>query len=402
MLMILIDAFSQVYFSKTYTPFMHSLAENGISGTLDPMFAYRGIDTTIFTGVWPNVHNVWTEFKIAKKIRTDKKMRLMQAIVGSLDPLPTDRLRAMSTYFVERYLFKEFYKTPHVMPSSAIPYFESSQLKETFESGATNKLPTVFDVFRAKGATYTYIEPWIGGDKGVLSKAKKKISHCDSNDFWYIKFSHLDHLGHMFGPDPSAFDDQLIRIDKYVEDVVTLLRKKNQNLNVLIMSDHGMSKVNETLNILAELRKLRSRIYEDYLAFADSTMIRFWFFNEKAAFEISELMGQIKCGHTLTATEKELLKVPIDSKFGETIFALDEGYLLHPSFFSAKSEVKGMHGYAYPKTPEAFPTIIINGEITKLIPRNSRLTFIDIPHLILRSLFPQAKQAGLGLSSYME
>jgi predicted AlkP superfamily pyrophosphatase or phosphodiesterase len=206
----------------------------------------------------------------------------------------------------------------------------------------------------------------------------------------------------MFGPDPTAFDDQLIRIDKYVEDLVTLLRKKSQNLNVLVMSDHGMSKVNETLDILAELRKLRSRIYEDYVAFVDSTMIRFWFFNEEAALEISELLGQIKCGHTLTTTEKELLKIPIDPKFGETIFVLDEGYLLHPSFFSAKSDVKGMHGYAYPRTPEAFPAIIMNGEIVKSIPKNRRLTFIDIPHLILRSLFPQARQAGLGLSSYME
>jgi len=401
MLMILVDAFSQVYFSKRYTPFIHSLAENGISSTLDPMFAYTGIDTTIFTGVWPNVHNVWTEFKIAEKVRTDKKMRLMQALVRSLDVLPTDRLRALGTYFVERYLFKEFYRTPHVMPSVALPYFESSQLKETFESGAVNELPTLFDVFRSKGIEYVCLEPWIRGDKGVITQAKKKINQCNSNDFWYIKFSNLDHLGHRFGPVPSAFEDELIKIDKYVEDVVTLLRKKSQNLNVLILGDHGMSKVHETLNIFRELRNLKSQIYEDYIAFADSTMVRFWFFNENAAHEVSELIGQIKCGHILSATEKELLKIPTDPKFGEIIFVLDEGALVHPSFFSSKSEVKGMHGYAYPKTPEAFPAIIINGEMTNSISTADRFMLADVPYLILQSLFPGARKAGPGLSTYI-
>lgn len=400
-LMILLDAFSQVYFSKRYTPFMCGLAENGVSSTLDPMFAYRGIDTSIFTGVWPSIHNVWTEFKIAENIRTDNKMRLMQALVRFLDVLPTDRSRAMGTYFVERYLFNEFYKTPHSMPSAAIPYFESSQLKETFEPGAVNELPTIFDVFRSKGAEYVCIEPWIRGDKGVLSEVKKKTKHSDK-DFWFVKFSQLDHLGHKFGPDPSAFEDQLIKIDKYVEEVVTLLRKKNQNLNVLIVGDHGMSKVHETLDIFEELGRIRSQIYEDYVAFADSTLIRFWFFNEKAACEVSELMGQIRCGHVLSAIEKELLKIPMDLKFGEVIFALDEGYLVHPSFFSSKSEVKGMHGYAYPKTPESIPAIIVDGEMAKSIPANGRLKFVDIPHLILKSLFPKAKHVGLGLSSYID
>lgn len=399
--MILVDAFSQVYFSKRYTPFMYDLAENGVSGTLDPMFAYRGIDTTIFTGVWPSIHNVWTEFKIAENKRTDNKMHLMQALIRFLDVLPTDRSRAMGTYFVERYLFNEFYKTPHSMPSAAIPYFESSQLKETFEPGAVNELPTIFDVFRSRGAEYVCIEPWIHGDKGVLSKAKKTINQNDK-DFWYVKFSHLDHLGHKFGPDPLAFEDQLAKIDEYVEEIVTLLRKKSQNLNVLIVGDHGMSKVLETINILEELRRIRSRIYEDYVAFADSTLIRFWFFNEKAASEVSELMGQIKSGHILSATEKELLKIPKDLKFGEVIFALDEGYIVHPSFFSSKSKVKGMHGYAYPKTPESIPAMIVDGEMAKSIPVNGRLKFIDIPHLILKSLFPRAKQVGLGLSSYVD
>jgi predicted AlkP superfamily pyrophosphatase or phosphodiesterase len=399
--MILVDAFSQAYFSKSHTPFMFSLAESGFSSTLDPMFAYRGIDTTIFTGVWPNIHNVWTEFKIAENTRTGGKMRLMQASSRFVDVLPTDRSRAMGTYFLQRYFFNEFYKTPHSMPAAALPYFESSQLKETFEPGAVNELLTIFDVFRAKGVEYVCVEPWLRGDKGVLDKTKDRINRNSSSDFWYVKFSNLDHLGHRFGPDPSMFEKQLIKIDEYVEEVVTLLRKKCQNLNVLVVGDHGMSKVHYSVNILEELRKMQSQIYEDYVAFADSTMIRFWFFNERATKEICEFIRHIRCGHVLSATEKELLKIPMDPSFGEAIFVLDEGYVVHPSFFNSKSRVKGMHGYAYPKTAEAFPVIIVNGEMAISLPMNDRLKFTDIAHLILQSIFQKTEQAGLGLLGYM-
>ena len=401
MLLILVDALSQVYFSNKYTPFLCSVAENGISSTLDPLFAFRGIETTIFTGVWPSDHNVWTEFKLAQSTKNSKKDRLLQQITKSLGVLPTDELRVKSRYFIERYLFKKFYKTLNIIPSTAMPYFETSQSKETVEKDAVDNVTTLFDVFREKGARYVLIEPWIRGDKGVLNKTKKMINQNCRYNFWYLKFNHLDHLGHKFGPEPSMFKDQLIEIDKYVEQVVTLLQRKRHKLNVLILADHGMSKVRKTVNILEDLRQLRSQLYEDYIVFADSTMIRFWFSTEKATYEISDFLQQIKCGHILSTKEKTLLKIPLDPKYGEIIYAVDEGYLIHPSFFHSRSEVKGMHGYAYPKTPEAFPILIMNDEMAKTFPTNKRVKYIDISHLVLRSLFPNMKHVSFGLSSYV-
>jgi len=207
-------------------------------------------------------------------------------------------------------------------------------------------------------------------------------------------------LGHKFGPEPSTFKDQLNKIDRYVEQVVTLLQKKMHRLKVLVLADHGMSKVRETVNILEDLHQLRSQLYEDYVIFADSTMLRFWFFTKKAVCEISDFLQEFRCGHILSTAEKKLLKIPLDPKYGEIIYAVDEGYLIHPSFFHSRSEVKGMHGYAYPKTSEAFPILIMNDEMAKAHPTNEKVKYIDISHLALRSLFPNMKHANFGLSSY--
>lgn len=399
--MVFLDAFSHAYLSKEFTPYLWSLAENGVSTTVDTVFAFRGIETTVFTGVWPSVHNSWTEFKLAGNTTRTSKIRLLQSIVKALDIMPWDALRAKSRFFVERYLFKRIYKTPNVMPSDAIPYFESTQPSETFEEGSLGEITTIFDVFRKKGIPYVCIEPWIRGDKEVVSKAIKMIKHREANGFWYIKFSHLDHLGHRFGPEPLMFKNQLAEIDNYVGEIVTGLNTKSNTISVLVIADHGMSRVNGTVNILDDMRQLKARMYKDFVVFVDSTLIRFWFFNKKASVEISDMLSQVKCGHILSEEEKKSLDIPLSPEFGELIFVFDEGYIAHPSFFSRRSEVKGMHGYAYPKTCESRPILIANGQIAREVPKDCHIKFIDVSHFILRSFLPNAPKADYGLISYL-
>jgi predicted AlkP superfamily pyrophosphatase or phosphodiesterase len=401
-LMIFLDAFSKAYLSKEFTPFLHNLASEGISTTVKPIFAFRGIETTMFTGVWPSVHGSWTEFKLADDFRRTGKIRVLQWVIKILDTIPSDGLRAKSRFFVERYIFKIMYKTPNLMPPETISYFESTQLKETFESCSLNETATIFDVFRKKAISYVFIEPWIRGDKEVFSKAKKMIRKKGRHRFWYIKFSHLDHLGHRFGPEPSIFKDELLKIDSYVKDIVNLAKTKRDHLSVLIIADHGMSRVNSKVNIAERLSRLNSQMYRDYLVFVDSTLIRFWFFNETAMHEVSGVLDDLKCGHTLSAEEKKSLHIPVDPKYGELVFVLDEGFVNHPSFFNQKSEVKGMHGYAYSKTPESCPILIMNGIKTGDKPTKNDISYVDISHLILRSLFPGANHANDGLSGYLK
>jgi predicted AlkP superfamily pyrophosphatase or phosphodiesterase len=387
-LVILIDAFSKTYFSKKYTPFLYDLSRNGLLTHIEPLFAFKGIETTIFTGAWPSVHNVWTEFCFADSQIGSKKDVLVREIIEAVDLLPNDEPKAKLRYAIEKYVFQKAHRTPSLMPAAAMAYFQPSQRKEITEPGAVGKIRTIFDVFRKKGIRFVFIEPWIWGDAGVLRRAKKLIKQEHNFNFWYLKFNHLDHLGHKIGPTPFAFKEQLKRIDRYVEEIVTLLHRKTPNLNVLVLADHGMSEVRKTVNILESLNQQKSEMYKEYIAFVDSTVIRFWFFTKKAKQEICEHLQQIKCGHILTDSEKKLLKIPLDTKYGEEIFAVDEGYVLHPCFFHSKSSVKGMHGYAYPKTPEALPIIILNGEIAKNFQISNHVTYTDIAPLILQSLLP--------------
>jgi len=384
--MILIDAFSRVYCSKNYTPFLHELADNGIFTPVEPLFAFRGIEATIFTGVWPNIHNVWTEFCLVGDPTHVRENWLLKHLVETVNLLPNDEFKVKLRYAIERYLFRKSHKTPNLIPAAAMHYFETSLPKEIIEDRAINGLRTLFDILREEGVEFVFVEPWVSGDRGVLNKAKKLIkqrSHCP---FFYMKFNGLDHLGHRYGPNPSAFGDELARMDMYVEQLVTLLLRENPKLNVLILADHGMSKVHKNVNILAGLDQLRSRMYKDYVLFADSTMIRFWFFKKEAKREVCKYLLQSKHGHILTRKEKELLKTPLDPKYGQIIYVVDEGYVIHPCFFHLKSTVKGMHGYAYSKTTEALPILISNEMMAKNFQSSKSVTYNDILPSLLYSL----------------
>ena len=400
-LLIFADAFSKAYFSKENTPFLYDMAQEGVVTYVEPLFAFRGMETTIFTGVWPSVHNVWTEFCLAQELRNREKDRLLQNVIRCINRLPTDEIRTKVRFFIERYLFRKYYKALNLIPANATPFFESSQTRETAEAKALGNVVTLFDVLRRLGIRFTINEPWILGDRGVFNKARRKINQDHEYGFWYLKFSVLDHMGHKFGPQPSAFKSELKKLDGYIEQTVTLLRRKRPNLRVLVLADHGMSKVCQAVNILGALDHLQSQIFKDYVAFVDSTMIRFWFFTKESRCEILDFLQQIKCGHVLTLGEKRLLKIPLDPKYGETIFVVDEGYVIHPDFFHSKSVVNGMHGYAYPKTSEALPILIMNKEMAETFQDKKQVKFTDISHLILSSIVPNPERASLGLPKYI-
>lgn len=384
--MILIDAFSKHYFSNKYTPFLHSLAKEGVLTHVEPLFAFKGIETTIFTGMWPNVHNVWTEFCFVNNQIRGKKERLLQKVIKTVDLLPNDDFKVRLRYVIERYFFQKNHTTLNLIPATAMTYFEPSQRKKITEPQAVGNIRTIFDVFQRKGVQFSFIEPWIWGDWGVLRKAKKLIKQKHKCHFWYLKFNVLDHLGHKFGPSPSAFKEQLVKMDMYVEEIINLLLRKEKDLNALVLADHGMSRVYKTVNISEGLSHLSSRIYRDYVVFVDSTMIRFWFFKKEAKQEICQYLQQIRCGHILTYSEKKLLRIPLDQKYGEVIYVVNEGYVVHPCFFHSKSVVNGMHGYAYAETPEAHPILILNSEIADSLQINRQVTYADLAQLILRSL----------------
>lgn len=120
-----------------------------------------------------------------------------------------------------------------------------------------------------------------------------------------------------------------------------------------------MANCDELLDLRARIDALGLKMAEDYLAVYDSTMGRFWYFNERARRLITAALREIPLGRIVPDSELlELRALFEDRYFGETIFLVKEGVLIVPSHMGQKP-IRGMHGY-HPAEKHSYAALLTN------------------------------------------
>src|SRR6266700_5181169 len=57
-----LDAIRFQDLNLTVTPFLSKMAAQGTSGPLETLLAYEGLAATLFTGIFPSEHGIWTRY----------------------------------------------------------------------------------------------------------------------------------------------------------------------------------------------------------------------------------------------------------------------------------------------------------------------------------------------------
>jgi hypothetical protein len=97
----------------------------------------------------------------------------------------------------------------------------------------------------------------------------------------------------------------------------------------------------------------------DFAVVYDSTMARFWFFNNRARQAVSELLQTIPQGRVLSDPELEAMGTLFpDRRFGELIFLVNEGVLIVPSDMGERP-IRAMHGY-HPHARHSYAALCSN------------------------------------------
>jgi hypothetical protein len=141
-----------------------------------------------------------------------------------------------------------------------------------------------------------------------------------------------------------------------------LLEAANEHyaeVRLYIFSDHGMANCDELLDLKGRVDALDVRMQKDYAVVYDSTMARFWFFNERARREITECLRQVPQGRILPDEELKRMRTFFpDRYFGELIFLVKEGVLIVPSHMGERP-IRAMHGY-HPTDPQSYAALLSN------------------------------------------
>jgi hypothetical protein len=120
-----------------------------------------------------------------------------------------------------------------------------------------------------------------------------------------------------------------------------------------------MANCDELLDLKSAVDALPVEMEKDYAVVYDSTMARFWFFNERARREITECLGKVQQGRIIPDSELEEMHALFpDGYFGELIFLVKEGVLIVPSHMGERP-IRAMHGY-HPTDKHSYASLMTN------------------------------------------
>ncbi len=232
-----------------------------------------------------------------------------------------------------------------------LPHFNWVEKKNIYERGGIVGAPSIFDDLAASGIEYRVYSYHHFTDEQGLRQAKCDVEHSGA-EFFFVYLSEMDSTLHLHCNEPGVVFQRLEWYASQLRELYAAACDVDPRVRFTVLSDHGMTPVTKKYDLLGDVEALKLRMPEDYLVVFDSTMARFWFFNEGARQRISDCLEDAPCGRVLQDDELQQLGVLFpDRRCGELVFLLHPGWLLSRSDFNGNGwNPVGMHGY-HPDDP---------------------------------------------------
>jgi len=228
-----------------------------------------------------------------------------------------------------------------------LPYFNFSERRDIYAPKGIGDTPSLFDELEKEDRGYRVYTYHQYSDDEIMRRALHDVVNSDATLF-FLYLCEMDGFLHMHCKDPEAIAGKLAWYDERLREVFRVARERDADAFLMVCSDHGMTPVLRHADIIPEVAKLGLRMPQDYLAVYDSTMARFWFFNDEARRRVHDVMASLDCGHVLTEPELQTFGLDFsDKRYGELIFLLNAGWMVAEGDFNGQGgwSPEGMHGY---------------------------------------------------------
>jgi predicted AlkP superfamily pyrophosphatase or phosphodiesterase len=243
------------------------------------------------------------------------------------------------------------------IPFDQIALYDFSEKKSPLQPGGMNRGPNIFDHLQQNRIAYHVSAP--EADEQVNLRSLIQDIEAEQIDFAFLYWPGLDGLLHRVGNQSAEVPAKLRSYESWTEQLLAVARRHYQEVRLYVFSDHGMANCTECLDLKSRIEALPLSIPADYAAVYDSTMARFWFFNERARWLITDSLKQVSVGRIVPDAELERLHAFFpDRYFGELVFLVKEGVLIVPSHMGERP-ITGMHGY-HPDDPHSYAMLCTN------------------------------------------
>ena len=227
-----------------------------------------------------------------------------------------------------------------------LPKFNWAEKENIYGERGIPGVSSIFDRLKESDIPYRVYSYHSRSDREIIDQACIDIEQGHES-FYFLYLSEFDHFLHAHCQDHDAVAKQLAWYETQLRRVFTTAIKRDSSAQFAVMSDHGMTPVHYQYDLVGAIAKLSCKMPEQYLAVYDSTMARYWFFDETARDAITAELKRTECGRILSDIELKQLGIFFpDRRYGEVVFLFDPGWLFARSDFNGGGwQPAGMHGY---------------------------------------------------------
>ena len=335
-------------------PFLKQFAPN--RKKLTSVFGYSSTCVpSILSGRWPDQHRNWCYFIYDPANSPFKFLRPLRFLPNALTSRRIFR-RWLSKIVRVKLGYKGYFDLYNI-PFKHISLFDFSEKKSPLKPKGMNAGPNIFDWLEQKRIPYFVSDP----DKTEEANRDSLLSAIKTEeiDFAFSYWPGLDGLLHSVGNKSPEVPKRLRMYEEWVSSVIQTAKEHYKEVRIYVFSDHGMANCDELVDLKSKIEKLNVKMGKDYAVVYDSTMARFWFFNDRARQEVTNALKGVDEGRIVGQDELKQLRAYFpDNRFGELIFLVREGVLICPSHMGERP-IRAMHGY-HPSDPQSYAALFTN------------------------------------------
>lgn len=329
---------------------------------LQTVFGYSSTcDPTILTGKLPREHGHFTFFTYGPDQSPFTHYRYFQFLPASL--MERGRVRAKLSQIMKRMHGITGYFQLYNMPFRYLHLFDYTEKKNFFErDGVNGGQSTFLDYFRDCGIPFSRPE---GYDEPAIFHEVTQAVENRSIAFAYLFLGKLDGILHANGTTSEKVSEHIAWYDREIRKLYRVAQERYDEVHLFVFSDHGMTDIRETCDLMTPIERLELDYGTDYVAVYDSTMARFWFLKDGAREAITTALREEPLGHIMS--DEELARYGCDfpeHRYGELIFLMDPGVLICPSHMGVKP-LAGMHGYT-PEHKDSVASFMTNVDLPEM------------------------------------
>lgn len=386
----LLDAMRHDYITERDTPFLWRCGQEGVYyKRVIPSFGFCE-RTEILAGLTPEESGFFTAIGYDPENSPFKGIKLLplfdiveRFIPKKLRVPGKDTPGGFYRYYrgVMSKLLRKFSDSgmsTYCIPFSLLPYFNLTEDRIDHRCKDAFPTPSVLQLLENSGQSYFYNSftalnlPPNGSDNDRMNLALRAVNRKDYA-LYLIYISLPDSYGHKYGPKSSELKTVLRDMDTRLEKFTGDFKKKVNDCTFIFLGDHGMAPITrhfDAKQIISDMsKKFGLKIKKDFIYFLDSTLVRLWFFSDRAKqlfpVELKQSDEFNQCGKFIDESISRKYHIPWgDRRYGDMAWWADSGVLVYPDFFHNDGvPYMGMHGYN-PELPESHGTCIVYGNNT--------------------------------------